>query len=116
MVKGNSSRLFKVEKVSAKRNAAGYTVHDGTESEVQASDNDEEEYENNDDETSFDKRVSRCFVVNDVLDVVERTFKANGGVEVVKDVFNILLTDPLSEKRILSVWGKNAINVHKFFK
>ena len=62
------------------------------------SDNDEEDYGNNDDETSSDQHVSRCFVVNDVLDVIERTFKANGGVEVVKDVFNILLTDSLSEK------------------
>jgi hypothetical protein len=67
------------------------------------------------DDPSFDKHLSGCFVVNEVMKPCEVKFQLKEGGALMYDVINISLTDPKGMRRILSVRGRNSHSLYDFF-
>lgn len=65
------------------------------------------------DDTNFDECVQRCCVIDDFQEPYEVEYMSKEGVTVLKDVINIYITDPTGARRVLTVWGKNALNIWK---
>lgn len=64
----------------------------------------------------YDDLVSRTFILDELEEPVDRTFKSLAGLEIIKTVFNALLIDPTGTSRVMTVWGPNANNMHSFFE
>ena len=113
-----SSHAFKVAKpsrsvpIGAAVGTAGSSI-DGANSSPPPN-SDEEEFVDCSgvgvDSTSFDLRVGRCFVINDIGSV--RKVPVSG---VMKNVYNVMLITPLGESILLSAWQQVAFDLFDFF-
>ena len=68
------------------------------------------------DESDFPSFLDICFTVADVPNVAVIPIASCNGTAATKEVFNLVTFNPNGKKRILTVWGVNAKNVHAFFK
>jgi hypothetical protein len=111
MVKTSSDHATSSEKPKSKKPKV-----EGTEgSETDPIDMDKVLKDFNDD-TNFDDYVPRCCVVDDFSEPYEVEYMSKEGVTVLKDVINIFITDPTGFRRVVTVWGKNALNIANHLK
>ena len=68
------------------------------------------------DDTNYDKYVSKTFVADDIEPPRLVEYLTKGGVTVMQDVVNIYITDPTGVRRVITVWGKNSYNIYDSFK
>ena len=61
------------------------------------------------DDTNYDKYVSKTFVADDIEPPRLVEYLNKGGVTVMQDVVNIYITDPTGVRRVITVWVKNFI-------
>lgn len=69
-----------------------------------------ESLQNHDDDTSFDDRVERCFIIQDIGAIRKVTCIENG-VDTKKNVYNVNLITPIGEIIQLTTWEQQAINL-----
>ena len=60
--------------------------------------------------TSFDSRVDRCFIISDSGSVRQVSIAT-----VNKEVYNVMLINPLGELILLSAWQQNAVDLLTYF-
>lgn len=68
------------------------------------------------DPSEYDHLVARTFILAELVEPQERTFKTVAGVQIIKSVFNAVMIDPTGKRRVMTIWGTNAHNVYTFFE
>lgn len=73
-----------------------------------------ESLQNHVDDTSFDDRVERCFIIQDIGAIRKVTCIENG-VDTKKNVYNVNLITPIGEIIQLTTWEQQAIDACDYF-
>lgn len=110
MVKTNAFKPTKSEKASSSPNKLSMTdnVEDDTEYDIK-------EVASKADHSVYDELVASTFIVLNLSDPVDRTYKSSAGLEIIDVVINVKIIDPKGCKRVIVVWGSNANKLHDFF-
>lgn len=62
----------------------------------------------------FDGQYKRCFIIEEMTDVIDAKIKTDDpNVSVFKKVFNFMMVDPMGERRVGSIWSHNAEKINK---